>query len=119
MTVLGTRPADDQRVETKEIVYVGPASDRWAVRTRSRGLVGRFDDREAAVAEAIDLARASRPSRLVVKEPDGLVTMDRRYGADVWPPQQDQYYFYELSYGSRPHEGTTPLEATGTYDEPR
>jgi hypothetical protein len=100
-------------MKEKEKVEVGPASNEWAVKTRTEGVVARFGDQEAAVAEGIDRARARRPSHLVVKDRNGKVLMDRRYGEDVWPPQQAEYYFYELSEGSRSHEGTTPIEAAG------
>lgn len=106
-------------MQTKELVYVGPASDQWVVRLRSRGVVGRFDELEQAVAAGIDRARAHRPSQLLVKGRDGSVIMDRGYGEGRWPPQQNRYFFYELSEGSRPHEGTTPLErSTGESSTP-
>lgn len=103
-------------MKTKQRVRVRPASGQWVVRTETEGVVARFDDQEAAVADAIDRARAARPSHLVVEDGDGGLIMDRRYGEDVWPPQQSEYYFYELSEGSRPHEGTTPIEAVGDAD---
>lgn len=105
-------------MKLKEIVYVGPAADRWAVRTRNLGIVGRFDDQESAVAAAIDHARASPPSRLVVKDEGGAILMDQRYGEDVWPPEQTAYHYYELTEGSRPHEGSTPLEAGPSSERP-
>lgn len=98
-------------MKQQEQVEVRPASNQWVVITRAEGVVGRFEEQEAAVAEGIDRAQAGRPSHLVVKDRDGTLLMDRHYGGDVWPPEQSEYYFYELSEGSRPHEGTTPIRA--------
>lgn len=67
----------------------GPGvNTKWSVKkrgnTRSSGI---YDNKKDAVARGSELAKARKPSQLIVHTADGKVEKESTYGNDPFPPR--------------------------------
>lgn len=83
-------------------VYIQREHDGWTVRGE-HGLIALRVTEEAAYAFGLDLAKAARPSRLVLHREDGEHVV-RRFGPELWPPDPKPLDTYDGAHGSRGHE---------------
>lgn len=72
----------------RTIYDVSPDGDEWVVKKREASRAsGRFSTKSAAVARGRELAKANRPSQLVVRRGDGTIETEYTYGDDPFPPR--------------------------------
>jgi Uncharacterized protein conserved in bacteria (DUF2188) len=71
------------RMLGRHVYRVHPQGDEWAVsKDGEEAPRGNFVSRDAAVAEALRLARSDQPARVMIDNRDGAIAEERLVGAD-------------------------------------
>lgn len=73
---------------SKRTVYdVSPDGEGWKVQERGGERARKHSTKDEALAEARELASASKPSQVVIRTSDGRIEEERTYQDDPYPPE--------------------------------
>lgn len=70
---------------TYDVSPDGP--NRWTINKRGQGPVDSFERKREAVSSARKLAKAQKPSQVVVHKRDGSIGFEFTYGDDPFPSE--------------------------------